>query len=572
MEETPKFSSVHMKKETNFENALEQLTSLISSSYSTQSFPLKWQLIRAKLENLCSSLNHATLTQNSDPFPFVQSLMSTLDEIQLVAVHSSDKSYNGGRLLLMSNINKIISKLNFHILELSETFSPGVYLAHSHAIVPAKPAIGASLDYIKFYIRDIFSRLTIAGSDVKAQTLTTLGEFLSEDERHVQILTQEMDDAIESLVDLLESEDVGIKEEALGVVSVTAGFDSYKGSLARAGVMGPLVHALEKGGTLLGKERAVNALSKLTDNSENVWSFSAHGGVSAIVLNLDCTEDEIVSSSELIGSICVIMRNLIRVNEIKRFIVDEGAIRALINLINMKLLQENCKIQLVELLGEICCHDEMNKRKTVDEGLIGSLAELLDPNLSFCLKTREVSLMFIELLLPYFAPDAALVKCIVFYLKIEDSTIRELALKIVWKLCKVSDQYKCSIGESGSLIELLHLVSAKSFEAREMAAETISNLASVNYVRETFIKDENSLKELMRLLDLNESKSTTTKFLLSALMSLAESKYGRIKIISSGYIGNVEKLAEFGESDAKNIMKKLSRNRLQSIFSKIWSL
>ncbi|KAF3337089.1 vacuolar protein 8-like isoform X1 [Carex littledalei] len=571
MEETPKFSSFHMKKETNFEKALELLTSLISSSYSTQCFPLKWQLIRAKLEDLCSSLNHATISQNSDPSPFVQSLMSTLDEIQLVAVHSSDKSYNGGRLLLMSNLNKIISELDFHIKELSETFSPGVYLAYSHAIVPAKPANDARLDYIKFYIRDIFSRLTIASSDVKAQTLATLGEFLSEDERYVQILTQEIDDATEILVNLLESEDVGIKEEALGVVSVTAGFDSYKGYLARAGVMGPLVHALEKGGTLLGKERAVNALSKLTDNSENVWSFSAHGGVSAIVLNLNCSEDDIISSSELISSICVIMRNLMRVDEIKRFIVDEGAIRVLINLLNMKLLEENCKIRLVEFLGEIYCHDEMNKRKMVDESLIASLTELVDPNLPFCLKTREVSLKFIESLLPYFAPDAALVRCIIFYLKIEDSTIRESALKIMWKLCKVSDQYKCSIGESGALIELLQLVSAKSFQVREMAAETISNLASVNYVRQTFIQDENSLKELMRLLDPNESKSATTKFLLSALMSLAESNCGRIKIISSGHVGNVEKLAEFGESDAKNIMKKLSRNRLQSILSKIWS-
>lgn len=577
MEETPKFSSsFHMKEEeeTNLEKALEILTSLISSSYSTQCFPLKWQLIRAKLEELHSSLSHVTITPNSDPSPFVQSFISTLDEIRLVAVHSSDKSYNGGRLLLMSNLSKIISMLDFHIKELLETFSPGVDLAHSHAIVPVKPVVGARLDYIKFFIKDMFSRLAIASSDVKAQTLATLGEFLSEDERYVQILTQEIDDGIEILVNLLESEDVVIKEEALGVVSVIAGFGLYRGSLVRAGVMGPLVCALEKGGTVLGKERAVHALSKLTENSENVWSFLAHGGVSEIVLNLKCSKaDAIVSTDDLISSIFVIMRNLIRVDEIKRFVVDEGAVQVLINLLKMKQLQENCKIRVVELLGEIYCNDEMNKRKIVDESLIASLIELLDPNLPFCLKTREVSLKFIQSLLPYFVPDAALVRCIVFYLKIEDSTIQESALKIVWQLCKVSDQYKHSISESGVLIELLQLVGAKSFQVREMAAETISNLATANHVRQTFMQDEESLKELMRLLDPNESKSATTKFLLSVLMSLSESSYGRIKIISSGYVGNLEKLAEFGESDAKKIMKKLSTSsRFQSVFGKIWSL
>jgi hypothetical protein len=569
MEEIPQFSSFDIKEETNLEKALELLKSLFSSSYSTQCFPLKWQLIRAKLEELRSALNHAMISQNSAKSPFVQSLVSTLAEIQMVLVHSSNKSYNGGRLLLMSNLNRVISMLDFYIKELSETFSSGFNLAHSHEIVPVKPVVGARLDYIKFYIRDIFSRLKIACSNVKAQTLVTLGEFLSEDERYVQILTQEKDDGIEILVDLLESEDVVIKEEALGVVSVIAGFDSYRGYLARAGVMGPLVHTLEK--KVLGKERAVHALSKLTENSDNVWSFLAHGGISAIILNLNCSEDAAISNSELISSIFIIMRNLIRVDEIKQFMVDEGAILVLINLLKMKQLQENCKIRVIELLGEISWNDEMNKRKMVDESLIVSLAELVDPNLPFCPKTREVSLKLLQSLLPYFAPDAALVRCIIFYLKIDDSTIREAALKIVWQLCKVSDHYKSSIGESDVLIELLQLVGAKSFQVAEMAAETISNLASVNHVRQTFMQDENSLKELMRLLDPNESKSPRTK-LLSALLSLSESSYGRMKIIASGHVGNLEKLAEIGDSDAKKILKKLSSTRFQSVFSKIWSL
>ncbi|KAJ1703988.1 hypothetical protein LUZ63_003767 [Rhynchospora breviuscula] len=571
MEEAVGFSSFHMKEETNLEEALELLTSLISSSHSTQCFPLKWQLIRAKLEELRSSLHHATIGQNSDLFPFAQSLVSTLDEIQLAAVHSSNKSHNGGRLLLISNLNKVISMLDFHINELS-IFSPGVLLSHSHAIVPAKPAAAAKLDYIKFYIRDIFSRLTIASLDVKAQTLATLGELLSEDERYVRILTQEIDDGIGILVNLLENEDVGIMEEAVGVVLVIAGFDSYKGYLVKAGSMGPLVHALEKRGTVQGKERVIQVLIKLTENSENVWSFSAHGGVSAIVQNLNCAEDAIVNSSELISSICVIMRNLIRVDEIKRFMVDEGAIQVLINLLKMKQLQEIYKIQLLGLLGEISFNDEKNKMKMVEESLIVSLTELVDPNLPFCLKTREVSLKFIGSLVPYLAPDAGLVRCIVFYLKFDENPIRESALKIVCQLSKVSDEYRRLIGEAGSLIELVQLVGSKLVQVRQMAAETISNLVSINHVRQLFLQDENNSKELMRLFDSNESKSATTKFLLSALMSLSESSCGRIQIIASGYICNLEKMVEFGESDAKKIMKKLSNSRFQSLVSKIWSL
>ncbi|KAJ3679434.1 hypothetical protein LUZ60_017445 [Juncus effusus] len=566
----PNFFFLLMEEET-LEKFLDLLGSLLSSCHSVHFFQLKWQLIRDKLEELSSILHNSSYTTNSFLSPFVQSLFPTLNQIQLVEVECSDESYNGGRLLLKSNLDKIISNLDFHIEKLTEICSSSVNSVQSQAIVPAKPVIGTvDLDYVKFYINDIFSRLRIGSLDVQARTLSTLGEFLNENERYVKFWMQEIENGIGFLVNFLENEDTEVKEEAMRVVLVISQFDSYREALVKTGVIAPLVQFLERGNKLQ-KENSVFILSRLTENSDNVWSFSAHGGVSAIINN--CRDLDGIISSEMICSGCVILKNLMRIEEIKRFIIDEGAILVLISLLKLREIHEICKIQLVDLLNEMGSNDDEIKQKMASElGFFETIIQLLDPNTPFSWKAREVSLRAIESFAQNIPPNFGFINWIILYLNHEESIIQELALKIISKLSKISDEFKISIGKLGAITSLIKLLDSKSSEIREISCRTIFNLVSVNMNRQIFLQDENNVKELMRLLDPSEGKSVFMKYILSIVMILAESRNGRRKIINCGYICNLEKLEELGVLDAKRIMKKLFVSRLQNIVSKIWSM
>ncbi|KAG1365409.1 importin subunit alpha-4-like [Cocos nucifera] len=563
-----------LTEEISLRRASELINSLISSSYSILSFPTKWQLIRDKLEQLNSSLVAAadgnSSTNNSALAAFLKPMITTLNDVQMLADRCSDEAYSGGKLLMRSNLDAVSSRLELIIKHLTQIYASAI-LSRSQAIVLTRPAVGANREDMRFYVKDLFSRLRIGDLDMRSQALTILKEILHEDQKYVRIVVLETTDSIGLLVNFLEFGDMGIQEKAAGAVSVIASFDSYKGALVTGGAIAPLVRALEMGSEV-GKEEAAQALRKLTENSDNAWSVAAHAGVT-VLLKLCGNAD---SSGELIGLACNILRNLSSVEEINKFMVEQGAVSIFTKLLKSK--EEAIQIHALELLNAMALEDDSLGHMVVGEGVIEPLMKLLDPKSPYSLEAKEVALRATEL---FFFSSIDLINVlmgcgfldrVLFFLKNGEISTQESGLKIVYHLCEIYEEAKKVMGDAGFMAELVKLLEAKSFEVRELAAEVLCCMVPIQRNCRSFIQDDHNVNQILRLLDPDEEKSGTNKLLLSILMSLANSSNGRRKILASGYINHLEKLAEADVLDAKKIIKRLSSNRFRSILSGIWSL
>ncbi|CAN6215884.1 unnamed protein product [Urochloa humidicola] len=565
--------------------ALEILMSMASSSLtcSVSQFPAKWQSIKDKLQQLCCSLNSLCcsigIDGNGDDeehpvlVELLQSASATVRSILAVASQCSDGSYKGGRLRLRSDLDNLSCKLDAHMKQLKEMASSGVP-SPSKAIVAVRPGVEASVGEKTFYLKDLFSRIRIGGTVQRSQALATIRELLAEDELCAKVVALDIDDGITFLTSFLESTDVCIQEEAAASVAIVASSECYRGMLVKAGVIAPLVQLLENTDRAsdLGKERAAQSLRELTENSDNVWAVCAHGGLTTLLHA--CADAG--SSSKLISSSFAVLRNLSRVEEVKMFMVEQGVVMELVKLSQKK--EEVRKLGAVELLHAMALDDADVREEAVSMGVIQSLLQLIYPDLPYSYKAREVALAAIW----FFCFSSAnsiddlissdVLGWLLFYLNNGDYAVLECTLKILRHLSEVSEEYNRMMGRAGYLSALSSLLGAKSCRVREMAAQVLSSLLLLHPNRTIFVQDGDNLDRLLQLLDPAEGKLVAKDLILSAIMSLSETSSGRKKIVTSEHFCSLKELADSGDFDAKRIVRKLSTNRLQTIFSKIWSV
>ncbi|KAG2608043.1 uncharacterized protein LOC120668508 [Panicum virgatum] len=565
--------------------ALELLMSMASSSLacSVSQFPAKWQSIKDKLQQLCCSLNSLCCSVDVDGnggdeehpvlLELLHSASATARSIQVVSSQCSDGSYKDGRLRLRSDMDNLSCKLDAHMKQLKEMASSGVP-SPSKAIVAVRPGVEASAGEKTFYLKDLFSRIRIGGTVQRSQALATIRELLAEDELCAKVVALDIDDGITFLTGFLESTDACIQEEAAGAVAIVASSECYRGMLVKAGVIAPLVQMLENTDTAseLGKERAAQALRELTENSDNVWAVCAHGGLTTLLHA--CADAG--SSSKLISSSFSVLRNLSRVEEVKMFMVEQGVVTELVKLSQKK--EEVRKLGAVELLHAMALDDADVREEAVSMGVIQSLLQLIYPDLPYSYKAREVALAAIW----FFCFSSAnsiddlissdVLGWMLFYLNNGDYAVLECTLKILRHLSEVSEEYNRMMGRAGYLSALSSLLGAKSCRVREMAAQVLSSLLILHPNRTIFVQDGDSLDRLLLLLDPAEGKLIAKDLILSAIMSLTETNSGRKKIVTSEHFCRLKELADSGDFDAKKIVKKLSTNRLLTIFSKIWSV
>lgn len=469
---------------------------------------------------------------------------------------------------MQSDLDKLISKLDSAVRCLSGIYSSSGVVTGDLALVVSKPGLGSGRDDMRFYVKDLLTRLKIGDTQMKKQALVSLNEAITEDERYVKIVV-EMGDFVILLAKCLDSGDPGIQEECVFAVSVISGFECYKGNLVVSGVIGPLIRVLERG-SLKARVSAVRSLEKLTENGDNAWALSAHGAVT-VLLSL-CSK--IDSNVELIGPGCWVLRNLVGVEEIKRFMIEGGAVSTCIKLIKGR--DEMAQIGAAEFLQSMASGDDAVRQLVIQEGGGRALVKILDPKLNFSFKSRESALRAIEnlcyssveyvnLLISYGFMDQLL-----YFLRKGDISIQELAFKSACRLCGTSEEARKSMGDGGFMAEFIKFLEAKSYEIREMAAEALSILVMVPKNRKKFANDDHNIGLILQLVDPKEGNSGNFKFLLSILLSLSSCNHARRKIAHSGYVKNIEKLADAGVSDAKKIVRKLSTNRFRSMLNGIW--
>lgn len=563
-------------KKPSLNEAILLISSLISVSHSIKVFTAKWQTVRSKLEELFSNLTaieNCELSENLSLSIAVESISATLNNCDDLARRCSEFSYSG-KLLMQSDLDMLSAKLDSHIKNFCDIYAAGL-LTQSYAIVVSRPSFSASKDDIRFYISDIISRLRIGSGEMKKQALVAFNEVIQEDERYVKIAV-EIDGFVSVVVNLLDFGEGEVQEEAARAVCLIAGFPPCKSVLVGAGAIAPLIRVVESGGEL-SKESAARCLMKMTENSDNVWAVSAHGGVTSL-LKICCNygDDDHHQNGgiELLCLACGVLKNLVGVEEIKRFMVEEGAIGCLVELARSK--DEAAQISSLDLLQAMAYRDESIREMIIKEGGIRALVHILDPKSSVSTKTREVAFRGITNIC--FSSETSIstminygfMDHILYFLRYGEVSVQELALKAAFWLCGTSEEAKKVMGDAGFMPVLVKFLDSKSLEIREMAAETLSSMMIVAKNRKKFIQNDQNVGVLLQMLDPDEVNSGNKKLLLSILMSLTSSNSARKKIVSSGYLKNIEKLAEAEVSDAKKIVRKLSSSRLRTVLNVFW--
>ncbi|XP_030490538.2 vacuolar protein 8 [Cannabis sativa] len=555
--------------DSGLRQAIDFLSSLILLSHSIKVFSGKWQSIRSKLEEVNSGLiafENCNSSENQEINDLVLSLMVTITECYDLARRCVDFSYSG-KLLMQSDLDVISAKFDAHSRKLTEIYNAGI-LTQGFALIVSRPGFGACRDDMRFYVRDLVTRMKIGDIEMKHQALSNFYAAVVEDEKYVNVIT-ELGDVVNVLVNFLDSSEIEIQEGSAKIVSVIARFDSHKGFLVGAGAIAPLIRVLECGSEL-GKEASARCLKKITENSDNAWSVSAHGGVTAL-LNICSLSD---CRAELIGPACGVLKNLAGVEEIRRFMVEEGAISTFVKLSRSK--DETVQVNSIEFLQNIASGDEFIRQTVVKEGGIRTLLKVIEPRSTCSSKTREIALRAIENLCFSstssigFLLNNSFVDHLIFFLRNGEVSVQELALKVAVRLSGTSEEAKKALGDAGFMPELIKFLDSKSFEVREMAVEALSGMVSVPRNRKRFVQDDRNIALLLQLLDPEQEHSGNKKLLLSILMSLTSSNSGRRKIASSGHLKNIEKLADAEVYDAKKLVRKLSANRFRNILTGFW--
>lgn len=563
-------------KKPSLNEAILLISSLISVSHSIKVFTAKWQTVRSKLEELFSNLTaieNCELSENLSLSIAVESISATLNNCDDLARRCTEFSYSG-KLLMQSDLDMLSAKLDSHLKNFCDIYAAGL-LTQSYAIVVSRPSFSASKDDIRFYISDIISRLRIGSSEMKKQALVAFNEVIQEDERYVKIAV-EIDGFVSVVVNLLDFGEGEVQEEAARAVCLIAGFPLCKSVLVGAGAIAPLIRVVESGGEL-SKESAARCLMKMTENSDNVWAVSAHGGVTSLLkicCNYGGDDHDQNGGIELLCLACGVLKNLVGVEEIKRFMVEEGAIGCLVELARSK--DEAAQISSLDLLQAMAYRDESIREMIIKEGGIRALVHILDPKSSVSTKTREVAFRGITNIC--FSSETSIstminygfMDHILYFLRYGEVSVQELALKAAFWLCGTSEEAKKVMGDAGFMPVLVKFLHSKSFEIREMAAETLSSMMVVAKNRKKFIQNDQNVGVLLQMLDPDEVNSGNKKLLLSILMSLTSSNSARKKIVSSGYLKNIEKLADAEVSDAKKIVRKLSSSRLRTVLNVFW--
>ncbi|KAL9999134.1 putative armadillo-like helical protein [Helianthus debilis subsp. tardiflorus] len=556
----------------------DQIHSLISLSHQIKPFSPKWKTIRHKLEQILSiftslppdfHLSGHPMTSLSDTLQFIQ---QTTSSCTTLAHKCLEHSYTG-KLLMQSDLDIIISKFGNYVNTLTEFVTADEFsLRASHAIVVSRPGVSASRDDIKFYVNDLLCRFKIGTIEMKKQALATFNEVSQEDEKYVKI-GMEIDGFVNVLLKFLGVKDVGVQEEALKAVAVICGFECYKSVLVGMGVVGLLVRGLESGSEL-GKELSARCLMKCTAGCDNVWAVSACGGVGVLLKICESGCDGDGGGGELVGLACGVLRNLVGVDEIRRFVIDEGAVELCVKLVRSK--NECSQISAMEFLQVLASGNEFVKSLIVNEGGIRVLVRVVDPKSSYSSKAREKSMRALMVLcsdsVGYMnsLKNYGFMDHILYLLHNGEVSVQESALMAASWLSTTTDEFKKAMGDAGYIAELVRFLDAKSFEAREIAAETLLRLLTVPRNQKRFVQTDQNVNLLLQMIDPEEGNSGNRKVLLSIIMSLTFCHEGRKKILSSGYLKNIEKLAEDQVLDAKKIIRNLSSSRIRSIIRGIW--
>lgn len=464
---------------------------------------------------------------------------------------------------MQSDLDMASASLSNQLNDLDLLLRSGV-LYQSNALVLSQPAPGSNKDDTEFFIRDLFTRLQIGGTEFKKKALESLVQLLNQDEKSAGLVAKEGN--VGYLVHLLDfNAQPSVRELAASAVSVlsTASDESRKRVFEEGG-LGPLLRILETGSMHL-KEKAAAAVEAITIDPENAWAVSAYGGV-AILIEA-CRSGTPPVQAPAVGAI----RNVTAVEDIKTSLVEEGAVPVLLQLLVSSTMatQEKAAICIAVLASS----GDYFRSLIIQERGLPRLLHLIHDSPSS--DTIENALRALSSLSVSDSVARILSSSTLFVMKLGELVkhgnlmLQQIAASLLANL-SISDGNKRAIWSCmASLVKLMEM--PKPAGVQEVAVQALASLLTVRSNRKELMRDEKSVMRLMQMLDpRNEVVVKTFPIAIVSAVLAGGSNGCRKRLIDAGAYQNLQKLSDMNVVGAKKALQRLTGNRLRSIFSRTW--
>nr|XP_043619372.1 protein CELLULOSE SYNTHASE INTERACTIVE 1-like [Erigeron canadensis]XP_043619373.1 protein CELLULOSE SYNTHASE INTERACTIVE 1-like [Erigeron canadensis] len=524
----------------------------LEKAHEVKEFPGRWKMIISRLEQIPSRLSdlssHPCFSKNTLCNEQLEAVSKTLKEsIELAEICSKGK-YDG-KLQMQSNLDALSGKLDLNLRDCGLLIKTGVL----GEVTMSSDLEGTS--HRNSDIRELLARLQIGHLEAKHKALDSLVDVMKEDEKTVLSIVGRSN--IGALVQLLTATSPRIREKTVTLICSLAESGGCESWLVSEGVLPPLIRLLESGSSV-GKEKSTIALQRLSMAEETARSIVGHGGVPPLIDI--CAHGDSVSQA----SAACTLKNLSVIPELRQTLVEEGIVKIMINVLDSGILLGS-KEYAAECLRNLTSVNDELKRAVIAEGGVRSLLAYLDGPLpqepAVAALRNLVGLVSVEVLF-----SLGLLPRIVHVLKSGSLGAQKAATSSICRICNTVE-VKRLVGESGCIPLLISLLEAKSNGVREVAAQAVASLMTLQQNRRQVKRDDKSVPSLVQLLE-PSPQNTAKKYAVSCLGLLSSSKRCRKLMVSYGAIGYLKKLTESEILGSAKLLEKLERGRLRILFGK----
>ncbi|TXG55423.1 hypothetical protein EZV62_020679 [Acer yangbiense] len=551
---------------------LDILTNLVSllllSSLSVQSFVGRWQILRTKLISLQSSLSSVSESTHWSENPLLHTLLptllSTLQRLKALSDQCALPSFTGGKLLMQSDLDIASTSLSKHLHDLDLLLRSGV-LHQSNAIVLSQPGPGSEKQDMVLFVKDLFTRLQIGGTEFKKKSLESLLQLLNNDEKSAGLVAKEGN--IGYLISLLDFHHQGsIREQAVLALSmVVSANDESRKIVFEEGGLGPLLRILETGSMPL-KENAAVAIEAITTDPENAWAVSAYGGVAVLIEA--CRSGSVATQSHAVGAI----RNVAAVEDIISTLAEEGAVPVLVQLLDSG--SGPAQEKATNCIATLAASGEYFRVLITQQRGLQRLMHLVQDSPSNTVTTENAlraisSLSMSDSTARILSSSTAFIIQLGEFIKSGNFILQQISSSLLGNL-SISDGNKRAI--SSCMVSLVKLIECpKPVGLQEAATQALVSLLTVRSNRKELVRDDKGMTRLVRMLDpKNEAVNKKYPVAVAAAVLGGGSNGCRKRMVAAGAHQQLQSLTEMEVPGAKKVLQRLAGNRLKSIFSRSW--
>lgn len=524
----------------------------LEKAREVKEFPGRWKMIVSRLEQIPSRLSdlssHPCFSKNMLCNEQLEAISKTLNELIELAEICSKGKYDG-KLRMQSDLDSLSGKLDLNLRDCGLLIKTGVL----GEVTMSSDLQGTS--HRSSDIRELLARLQIGHLEAKHKALDSLVDVMKEDEKTVLSIVGRSN--IGALVQLLTATSPRIREKTVTLICSLAESGGCESWLVSEGVLPPLIRLLESGSSI-GREKSTIALQRLSMSEETVRSIVGHGGVPPLI-DICQTGDSVSQAS----ATCT-LKNLSVIPELRQTLAEEGIVKIMINVLDSGILLGS-KEYAAECLRNLTSSNDDLKRSVIADGGVRSLLTYLDGPLpqepAVAAVRNLVGLVSVESLI-----SLGILPRLVHVLRSGSLGAQKAATSSICRICNTIEVKKL-VGESGCIPLLIKLLEAKSNGAREVAAQAIASLMTVQYNRREVKKDDKSVPSLVQLLD-PSPQNTAKKYAVCCLGLLSSSKRCRKLMVSYGAIGYLKKLSELEIPGCTKLLEKLERGKLRNLFGK----